>query len=64
VDSLRVFPFLASIRGSSRSPSVSKDKVVEHRNDVGTYHEERHFDVALLQNVKQPVGVTDTWFRK
>ena len=34
------------------------------RNDVGTYHEERHFDVALLQNVKQPVGVTDTWFRK
>ena len=31
------------------------------RNDVGTYHEERHFDVALLQNVKQPGGVTDTW---
>ena len=31
------------------------------RNDVGTYHEERHFDVALLQNVKQPDGVTDTW---
>jgi hypothetical protein len=34
------------------------------RNDVGTYHEERHFDVALLQNVKQPGGVADTWFRK
>jgi len=31
VDSLRVFPFLASISGGSRFPSVSKDKVVERR---------------------------------
>jgi hypothetical protein len=31
------------------------------RNDVGTYHEERHLDVALLQNVEQPGGVTRTW---
>ena len=33
------------------------------RNDVGNLHihQERYFDVALLQNVKQPGGVTDTW---
>src|SRR5271166_2647767 len=32
VDSLRVFPFLASIRGGSRFPSVSKDNGVERRH--------------------------------
>lgn len=31
------------------------------RNNVGTYHEERHFSVALFQNVEQSGGGARTW---